>query len=129
MSPVSNLCDRRARRLIQNSYRQATIIRMKERKKKRQALTNRKTATAQARMKTISSLANDQPPPKRRKKGNEGASRIFACPAEPVLTVPFAALEDDFGADDEDWAVYREIVRHALAVSLEGTVALTLPCL
>jgi mRNA-degrading endonuclease YafQ of YafQ-DinJ toxin-antitoxin module len=45
---------------------------MKERKKKRQALTNRKTATAQARMKTISNLANDQPPAKRRKKGNEG---------------------------------------------------------
>ena len=84
---------------------------MKERKKKRQALTNRKTAAAQARMKTISNLANDQPPPKRRKKGNEGWWPVCGGrDTKQSSTIRLSPEEDDFGADDEDWAVYREIV-------------------
>lgn len=66
-----------------------TIERLKERKKMRAMLSDRKSAAAQSRMKSISNLANDSPAPKRRKKN---------------------ADDDGFGADDADWAVYREIV-------------------
>ena len=70
------------------------LIRIKERKKRRVQLSDRKSLAAQQRMKTISNLASDQPPGKtvngnkKRKKTND----------------------DNFGADDADWAVYRDVV-------------------
>lgn len=63
---------------------------MRERKKFKAQLGDRKSLVAQQRMKTITNMASEAKAPKKRKK-KEGA-------------------DDTFGADDEDWAVYREIV-------------------
>lgn len=68
---------------------QETIInRIKDRARRKAALSDRKSAAAQARMKKIASLANDERVPKKRRKGNG---------------------DDMFGADDADWAIYRKI--------------------
>lgn len=70
---------------------EAAIQRIKERKRKKAMLSDRKSLAAQQRMKNITSLASDAPSGtsgKRRRKGND---------------------EDTFGADDDDWAIYREI--------------------
>ncbi|KAI0809036.1 actin-like protein Arp5p [Irpex lacteus] len=61
---------------------------IKERARRRAALTDRKSAAAQARMKNIANLAADERVPKKRRK---------------------ASGEDTFGADDADWAIYRKI--------------------
>ncbi|PWN37790.1 actin-like ATPase domain-containing protein [Meira miltonrushii] len=68
-----------------------TIQRIKDRKRRKEMLNDRKSLAAQQRMKNITSLASDAPAgssSRRRKRGNE---------------------EDTFGADDEDWNLYREI--------------------
>ncbi|KAJ9115507.1 hypothetical protein QFC22_005265 [Naganishia vaughanmartiniae] len=75
----------------------ATMTRMRERKKRKALLTNRKSAAAQGRMKQISDLAADTPV-KGRKRQRGGDGDMFLMIAD-----------DDFGADDDDWAVYREI--------------------
>lgn len=69
---------------------QALMTRIKERARRRAALSDRKSAAAQARMKSIANLANDDRVPKKKRKGGG---------------------EDMFGADDADWAIYRKIVR------------------
>jgi actin-related protein 5 len=53
---------------------QATILRITERKRKKSALGDRKSAAAQSRMKNIADLAADGPAPKKKRKGNDGAS-------------------------------------------------------
>jgi len=63
---------------------------MKERKKRRAQLGDRKSAAAQNRMKSLASLAADLNGGKKRKKGEE-------------------EKDDGFGRDDSDWAVYREL--------------------
>ena len=68
---------------------QSVISRMEERKKRRSQMSNRKSAAAQSRMKTLANLAADDPKTKKRKKGE---------------------VDDGFGRDDSDWAVYREVV-------------------
>ncbi|KAF8491281.1 hypothetical protein JB92DRAFT_3128430 [Gautieria morchelliformis] len=67
---------------------EAAMEKLKDRKRRRAALSDRKSATAQARMKTIASLASETPTGKKRRKGNG---------------------EDTFGANDDDWAIYRKI--------------------
>ena len=63
---------------------------MKQRQEHKAQLGDRKSLAAQQRMKTITNMASEAPMvKKKRKKGT---------------------AEDTFGADDEDWAVYREIV-------------------
>jgi len=62
--------------------------RIEERKKLKEQLGDRKSLAAQNRMKSIANLANDDKPAKKRKRGQG---------------------EDDFGADDADWRVYKEI--------------------
>jgi actin-related protein 5 len=57
-------------------------------------------------MKKIASLANDERVPKKRKKGNGGGFSAFR-----IVTSAQLALDDMFGADDADWAIYRKIVR------------------
>lgn len=67
------------------------IQKIKDRKRRKEMLNDRKSLAAQQRMKNITSLASDAPSgssSRRRKRGNE---------------------EDTFGADDEDWNLYREI--------------------
>ena len=51
---------------------QAIINRIKDRARRKAALSDRKSAAAQARMKKIASLANDERVPKKRRKGNGG---------------------------------------------------------
>ncbi|KAF8554536.1 actin-like ATPase domain-containing protein [Imleria badia] len=67
---------------------EALMNKMKERGRRKAALADRKSAAAQARMKNIASLAADDRVPKKKRK---------------------AGAEDMFGADDEDWAIYRKI--------------------
>ncbi|KAF9255388.1 actin-like ATPase domain-containing protein [Marasmius fiardii PR-910] len=64
------------------------MARIKDRQKRKAALSDRKSAAAQARMKSIANLASDERVPKKKRKGGG---------------------EDMFGADDADWAIYRKI--------------------
>lgn len=72
---------------------QESIARIEERKRLREMLPNRKSAAAQQRMRNITALASDQDTSssdthRRRKRGED---------------------EDTFGANDNDWSVYRTI--------------------
>ena len=58
-------------------------------------------------MKKIASLANDERVPKKRRKGNGG--RFFPPPRGSFDSAD-PPLDDMFGADDADWAIYRKIV-------------------
>ncbi|KAF7732280.1 Nuclear actin-protein involved in chromatin remodeling [Apophysomyces ossiformis] len=62
----------------------------RQRKRLAAELADRRSRASQMRMRSIANLANDSPTSKRRRKGQE---------------------EDTFGADDEDWMIYREISR------------------
>ncbi|KAG7702673.1 hypothetical protein KL930_005102 [Ogataea haglerorum] len=73
------------------------IQRVKERKRLKEELTDRKSRAAQNRMKNIASLADEDRGAGRRKKA--GNVTIDNDP------------NDTFGANDEDWAVYRAIAR------------------
>ncbi|GAA5840624.1 hypothetical protein JCM9279_007385 [Rhodotorula babjevae] len=64
------------------------LDKIKERKKRKEQLSDRKSLAAQNRMKSIAGLAADEKLGKKRKRGGE---------------------DDGFGANDADWAVYREI--------------------
>jgi actin-related protein 5 len=70
-----------------------TMAKMKEKERLKQDLGNRKSLASQIRMKSIANLASDNPTKKRRRGGDD----------------------DDFGANDDDWGVYRDI-----AVDNEG---------
>ncbi|KAL4242856.1 actin family protein [Abortiporus biennis] len=75
---------------------------IKERNRRKAALTDRKSAASQARMKNIASLAADERVPKRKRK---------------------TGSEDMFGADDEDWAIYRKINTAAISSDEEEDLA------
>jgi actin-related protein 5 len=63
------------------------IQKMKDRERLRADLGNRKSLASQIRMKSIANLASDNPTKKRRRGGDD----------------------DNFGANDDDWGVYRQI--------------------
>ncbi|KAF8885250.1 chromatin remodeling complex subunit [Gymnopilus junonius] len=65
----------------------ALMAKIKDRARRKAALGDRKSAAAQARMKSIATLAGDDRVPKAKKRKGGG--------------------EDMFGADDADWAIYR----------------------
>jgi len=65
------------------------MAKIKERARRKNAMNDRKSAAAQARMKNIANLASDDRVPKKKRKGGG---------------------EDMFGADDADWQIYRKIV-------------------
>ncbi|KAI1335436.1 putative chromatin remodeling complex subunit [Xylariaceae sp. FL0016] len=67
--------------------RESTLARMKERDRLKADLGNRKSLASQMRMKSIANLASDGPRGKRRRGGDD----------------------DNFGANDDDWGVYRQI--------------------
>lgn len=67
--------------------RAETLAKIKERDRLKQDLGNRKSLASQIRMKSIANLASDQPGKKRRRGGDD----------------------DNFGANDDDWGVYRQI--------------------
>ncbi|KAK1049301.1 Nuclear actin-protein involved in chromatin remodeling, partial [Friedmanniomyces endolithicus] len=81
--PESWVSDRRAARL-------ATLQRIKDRDRFKADLGNRKSQASQQRMKNIANLASDNPLGRKRRRGQNPD-------------------DDGFGADDADWAVYREI--------------------
>ncbi|KAI5479257.1 actin-related protein 5 [Pseudohyphozyma bogoriensis] len=64
------------------------IEKIKERKKRKEQLSDRKSLAAQNRMKSIANLANEGKSGKKRKRGEK---------------------DDEFGKNDADWMVYREI--------------------
>ncbi|BCS30528.1 actin-related protein ARP5 [Aspergillus puulaauensis] len=66
--------------------RQNLLQRIKERDRLKADLGNRKSLASQMRMKTLANLAADGP--KKRRRGGD---------------------DDDFGANDEDWGVYRTV--------------------
>ncbi|SPO05993.1 probable ARP5 - Actin-related protein [Cephalotrichum gorgonifer] len=67
--------------------RAETLLKMKEKERLNKDLGNRKSLASQMRMKNIANLASDQPAKKRRRGGDD----------------------DMFGANDDDWGVYRDI--------------------
>lgn len=67
--------------------REDVVNKIKERKLRKAQLSDRRSHASQMRMKSIAALASDTPTKKRRRGGDD----------------------DTFGADDSDWAVYREI--------------------
>ncbi|KDN50346.1 hypothetical protein RSAG8_01682, partial [Rhizoctonia solani AG-8 WAC10335] len=67
------------------------VDKLKLREKRKAALADRKSTVNMNRMKNIANLASDEPANKKRKKGGNN---------------------DMFGANDEDWAIYRKIVCH-----------------
>lgn len=71
--------------------REVLVTRLKDRQRLRTELTDRKSLASQMRMKSIANLASDQPAAKKRRRG-----------ANPEA-------DDTFGANDDDWAVYRSI--------------------
>ncbi|RDX51426.1 actin-like ATPase domain-containing protein [Lentinus brumalis] len=81
---------------------EAIMNRIKERNRRKAALTDRKSAASQARMKSIANLAADDRVPKKRRK---------------------AGGEDTFGADDADWAIYRKINAAAVSSDEEDDLA------
>ena len=70
--------------------RSSLLQRIKDRDRQTRDLGNRKSLASQMRMKTLASLASDAPGRKRRRGGGGGD-------------------DDDFGANDEDWGVYRTV--------------------
>lgn len=77
--------------------RTALIQRMKERERLKADLGNRKSLASQMRMKTLANLASDGPRKRRRTGGAPGSG----------------GDDDDFGANDEDWGVYRTVATGA----------------
>ncbi|KAI0019533.1 putative chromatin remodeling complex subunit [Xylariomycetidae sp. FL0641] len=68
--------------------RESTLQRMKERDRLKADLGNRKSLASQIRMKSIANLASDNPRGGKRRRGGD---------------------DDNFGANDDDWGVYRQI--------------------
>lgn len=72
------------------AQRGALLVKMKEQARAKADSSNRKGLASQQRMKTLANLASDGPKRKRRGGGD---------------------YDDDFGANDEDWGVYRTVAR------------------
>jgi actin-related protein 5 len=87
---------------------QELIEKIKERKKTKEQLSDRKSLAAQNRMKSIANLASDVNTGKKRKRGGQG-EWIFDCGVGDE-TDELGVADDDFGKNDDDWAVYRQIV-------------------
>lgn len=80
------------------------MTRIRERARRKAALSDRKSSAAQARMKSIASLASDERISKKKKKVDKGCFLTWI--RDQVLTT---CAEDTFGANDADWAIYRKI--------------------
>lgn len=102
LSDLSSWCANRKREY------EDTIERIRERKRKRELLADRKSLAAQQRMKSIASLASDG------KGTNGGGGDAGGTSSRGAKRRRGGAGggdkdDDDFGADDEDWAIYRDI--------------------
>jgi actin-related protein 5 len=85
------------------------MAKIKERGRRKNALSDRKSAAAQARMKNIANLAADDRVPKKKRKGGGGMLSPCLFFLQTCLTRWHRRLEDMFGADDADWQIYRKI--------------------
>ncbi|KAI9832709.1 MAG: Nuclear actin-protein involved in chromatin remodeling [Phylliscum demangeonii] len=74
--------------------RQKLLQKIKERQRLKADLGNRKSLASQLRMKSIATLASDSPGAKKRRRAGGGGG---------------AEYDDGFGANDDDWGVYRTI--------------------
>ena len=72
---------------VRRAARVTLLQKIKDRDRQKADLGNRKSLASQMRMKTLANLASDQPGRKRRRGGDD----------------------DNFGANDEDWGVYRQV--------------------
>ena len=79
--------------LSRREARTSLLQRIKDRDRQTRDLGNRKSLASQMRMKTLAALASDAPGRKRRRGGGGGTG----------------GDDDDFGANDEDWGVYRTV--------------------
>lgn len=82
------------------------MSKIKERARRKAALTDRKSAAAQARMKSIANLAADDPP----SRGGGSSGGVERGAAGAPKKKRRVGGEDMFGADDADWQIYRKIV-------------------
>ena len=92
-----------------NAAVQALMVKIKDRARRKAALTDRKSAAAQARMKNIASLAADDRVSKAKKRKGDRGTFVSAYLGRACLNS--FRIEDMFGADDADWAIYRKIVK------------------
>lgn len=72
--------------------------RLRERKRLKTDLTNRRSAASQQRMRSLAALASES----KEDSANERKRKRTGKQSEK---------EDTFGAQDSDWMIYREIVR------------------
>ncbi|KAJ1915230.1 Nuclear actin-protein involved in chromatin remodeling [Mycoemilia scoparia] len=82
--------------------RLSVLSKINERKQKYKELNERRSQAAQARMKNIADLASNETPPNGSSASSTGAKRRRRNNGS-------ADKEDTFGADDEDWSIYRDI--------------------
>lgn len=73
--------------------RESLLAKIKDRQRLKTELSDRKSLASQMRMKSIANLASDSPPAKKRRRGAGAAG----------------GDDDNFGANDDDWSVYRSI--------------------
>ena len=78
------------------ALRETLLSRIKTAERARQDQGNRKSLASQARMKTLATLASDGP--KRKRRGGAGTGDYD---------------DDNFGANDDDWGVYRSVQQEA----------------
>eukprot|EP00160_Parvularia_atlantis_P005201 Unigene14440_Nuclearia_a/m.43538 Unigene14440_Nuclearia_a/g.43538 ORF Unigene14440_Nuclearia_a/g.43538 Unigene14440_Nuclearia_a/m.43538 type:complete len:742 (+) Unigene14440_Nuclearia_a:21-2246(+) len=80
--------------------RQALLDRIRERKRRREQLADRRSAASVQRMRSIAALAEN--PEQAKSGGSHGRKRKAPAAIR-------GGDDDTFGADDNDWLVYREI--------------------
>lgn len=94
----------RARR----EQREKLLETIKEKKKLKEELSNRKSMASQMRMKNIAALASNESGRGKRRRGAATANKGDDDP------------DDTFGADDGDWSVYRDIANASDSEEDEG---------
>lgn len=87
-----------------HAARAAVLTKIKDRTRLRNELSDRKSLASQMRMKSIANLASDSPPSKKRRRGAGGAPGASGGPGGGG-----GGDDDNFGANDDDWSVYRNI--------------------
>lgn len=105
--------------------RQEISDRIKSRQKQREALTDRRSLASSSRLRNVMSLVEDddsgadQPGPSKKKKTGS-SKRDKKATKEPLneFDQPIQEIdleEDNFGANDSDWHIYRQIKRDELS--------------
>ncbi|RPA91926.1 actin-like ATPase domain-containing protein [Choiromyces venosus 120613-1] len=89
-----------------HAARAAVLTKIKDRTRLRNELSDRKSLASQMRMKSIANLASDSPPSKKRRRGpNVPGSGATGGGGNGGG----GGDDDNFGANDDDWSVYRNI--------------------